>query len=111
MFTLTHYKILLRLAALRAYLDSIVQSSLEWDAKYREVFREGGVAGLHSLIAPLEQLDISLEWYDPDMDYDDDVLAYVRAVDEVYNRLTQAWKSLEPDRVRELLADVHVAAA
>jgi hypothetical protein len=48
----------------------IVSSELKWDEKYDLIFSDE------------ISNNFSFEWYDPDLDYEDDVLAYMRGFDE-----------------------------
>ena len=48
----------------------IVSSNLDWEVKYNLIFSDE-IAG-----------STDFEWYDPDMDYQDDVMAYMDAFDE-----------------------------
>jgi len=48
----------------------IIASDLEWNQKYDLIFSE-------------EMSDkVKFDWYDPDMDYEDDVMAWMNGFDE-----------------------------
>jgi len=50
----------------------VTESQLLWKDKYEIVFG--------SLMDKIEETGVEVDWCDPDMDYEDDVLAYVGAL-------------------------------
>jgi ATP:corrinoid adenosyltransferase len=48
----------------------IVESDLDWDVKYRMIFSDEICR------------KVSFDWFDPDMDYEDDVRAWMSGFDE-----------------------------
>lgn len=48
----------------------IIESDLEWDIKYNMIFSED-----------MSQ-KVDFDWFDPDMDYEDDVRAWMNGFDE-----------------------------
>lgn len=57
-----------------------------WSEIYDEVFSESCSRRIWAL---LDELSLSLDYYDPDMDYDDDVLAFTRAFDSLMRELAE----------------------
>ena len=55
-------------------IKKIENSSMNWEAKYNMIF---AVAG------KLKECGVSLDYCDPDTSYEEDVVAYIRALDEV----------------------------
>lgn len=53
----------------------IVDAPIEWKAKYDLIFSD-------SISGAIHELGIKIDWYDPDMDYSDDVLAYFNALSD-----------------------------
>lgn len=60
-----------------------------WSDIYDEVFSESCSRRIWKL---LDELDLRLEYYDPDMGYDDDVLAFTRALDTLMRELAEQGK-------------------
>ena len=65
----------------------LVESDLTWEAKYDAVF------GLRILdkLPP----GVNIEWCDPDSTYEDDVLAYYRALQDFYEEWSDVAKRME----------------
>lgn len=63
-------------------VDSIYQSEADWEYKYDRIF--GMSKEISSL---LKSLNLTLEYYDPDTTYEEDVRAYVNALGEVRKNL------------------------
>jgi len=57
-----------------------------WSEIYDEVFSESCSRRVWAL---LDELSLSLDYYDPDMNYDDDVLAFTRAFDSLMSELAE----------------------
>lgn len=55
--------------------DTIALSDLDWELKYNLIFSD-------DISREMYNLDLVPEYYDPDSSYEDDVLAFVRAVTE-----------------------------
>lgn len=60
-----------------------------WRAAYGQVFSDQVSGRIWKL---LDQLELRLEYCDPDMGYDDDVLAFSRALDSLMRRLREEGK-------------------
>jgi hypothetical protein len=56
------------------YLESVVESDLGWETKYRLVFNQACSGQIREMVA--------LDYYDPDEGYEQDVMAFYRAVRE-----------------------------
>lgn len=60
--------------------DKIRNSEIKWERKFDLIFSV-------KISMRIEQLQISIDYYDPDCSYEDDVNAYVDAIVEVSNEL------------------------
>lgn len=100
MLTSKTYEAMLQLAAVSFHLDTIVKSGLSWECKFDQVFKSE-VQGMVLRLA--QQTDFKLDWCDPDGSYEDDVLAYVRAVDDFLKRLRAAHVALPSAELEELV--------
>ena len=56
---------------------TIYESTASWQCKYSLVFSDEIAGGIRRI---LQAYSLRMEWYDPDMDYEDDVRAYVSAL-------------------------------
>lgn len=56
----------------------IYESDLEWEKKYNEIFSDNYSSKIRELLP--------FDYYDPDMDYQDDVNAYVTALKEAVEK-------------------------
>jgi hypothetical protein len=72
-------KLLLAQAEIRA----ILAMDMPWKDKYDLIFADRRSGVVYSAFA---QLNLSFEWPDPDLDYEDDARAFAHALDE---RMTQ----------------------
>jgi len=78
------------LLVLHARVRGLVDKALEqkdtqvWHDTFDKVFSEDNSARIWEL---LRQFDVDFDYYNPDMDYDDDVLAFWRAFDEHIQKL------------------------
>lgn len=106
MFTLENYQALVMLGALRAHVDAILSSSLEWDDRYRLVFSSQVSEPLLRLV---RSSDPSFSWYDPDADYEDDVRAFIRAIDEHIDRERKRLHALSAEQAYAIFHAVHPA--
>jgi hypothetical protein len=74
-------------ARVRALVDKALEQkdSRVWSETFDAVFSDNLSRRIREL---LRQFDVDFEYYDPDMDYDDDVLAFWRAFDEHIQKLS-----------------------
>jgi len=63
---------------------------VDWKTKYNLVFSD-------DVCAKIRATGIEFEWYDPDMGYDDDVLAYYWAAKEKAEELRKIINALEEE--------------
>lgn len=64
-------------------IEVIVASDADWEFKYDRVFH----IHANEIYPLLGKLGIDFDWYDPDMDYRDDVLAYAGALEDLKKNL------------------------
>lgn len=62
----------------------IVDSELDWKTKFNVVFSDNIDGEIHDTIKDLE---IELDWHDPDCGYQEDVMSYVLALEEKADEL------------------------
>lgn len=98
-----NYKTYLQLRTMQAHMQAIMVSALPWDAKYRQVFSDACARRIHALLA---QMDESLDWYDPDADYEDDVRAFATAFDDKLTDLQKQLAALDIVQAYEAFAIV-----
>ena len=72
---------------LTANAVTIRNSSADWETKYDLIFS-------NEISGAIRQTNITFDWYDPDMGYDDDVIAYVEALEKKARQLTLIWNSI-----------------
>lgn len=102
-----NYAVYLQLCAMQAHLKAIQASALPWDAKYRVTFSDACSGRIHALLGHMQT---SLQWYDPDADYEDDVMAFSNAVDVKLRELSRELASLDVVQAYEafsVLAPTH----
>lgn len=78
------------LKRLKYDLDILIRlESVSWETKYDMVFSDQRHGQIEQCF---KALGIPFVYHDPDMDYDDDVLAFYQAVTEHYNRFCPIWQ-------------------
>lgn len=63
--------------------QTICESEATWKTKFSLVFSE-------YLSGELQDLSVDFDWYDPDTTYEEDVLAFCRAINEKADELVKA---------------------
>jgi hypothetical protein len=63
-------------------IEKIIDSDCDWEYKYDRVF--GYTKNIRVL---LDELNILFDYYDPDTSYEEDVMAYIRALRSVKENL------------------------
>ena len=71
-------------------LHSIANSGVSWMTKYELVFRQ-----VDSLKEAIKGIGMELEWTDPDMSYELDLMAFIKASDEIGEELAIVLDVLE----------------
>lgn len=66
----------------------IVESDADWETKYEIIF-SNPVGGR------IRDIGIVVDWHDPDTTYEEDVLAYAKALSRKAENLKPVWASLQ----------------
>ena len=65
----------------------IVESEASWEAKFEVIFSD-------CIMGRIQKTDIEIDWCDPDTTYEEDSLAFVRALQDKARDLKAIWASL-----------------
>lgn len=98
-----NYNDYLKLRNAQAHLDAIMASSLPWDAKYRLIFNDSCSVRLHAIAQDLHR---SIDWLDLDADYEDDVRAFQRGVEDLVNSIHQEMAGMAATIAMQLFSSV-----
>lgn len=79
------------LKQLQTFTQNITDSELSWEDKYAQVFSKHCSKRIYAL---LEDLNLKLDYYDPDTSYEEDVCAYRDALDTRMENLAPALEAL-----------------
>ena len=71
-------------------LHSIAYSEVSWMTKYELVFTQAD-----SVKAAIKEIGMELEWYDPDESYELDLMAFIKALDEIGEELAIVLEAME----------------
>jgi len=71
-------------------LHSIANSGVSWMTKYELVFTQAD-----SVKAAIKEIGMELEWYDPDESYELDLMAFIKALDEIGEELAIVLEAME----------------
>jgi len=71
-------------------LHHIAYSKAAWMTKYELVFAQAD-----SVKAAIKEIGMELEWYDPDTSYEDDLIAFMKALDEIGEELAIVLEAME----------------
>ena len=71
-------------------LHHIAYSEVSWRTKFELVFAQAD-----SIKAAIKEVGIELEWYDPDEDYEEDLMAFIKALDEIGEELAIVLEVME----------------
>ena len=71
-------------------LHHIAYSEAAWMTKYELVFTQAD-----SVKAAIKEIGMELEWYDPDTSYEDDLIAFMKALDEIGEELGIILEAME----------------
>jgi len=63
-------------------LHYIAYSGVSWHTKFELIFAQAD-----SVKAAIKEIGMELEWYDPDTSYEDDLIAFMKALDEIGEEL------------------------
>ena len=63
-------------------LHAIAHSEVSWQTKFELVFTQAD-----SVKDAIKGIGIELEWVDPDTSYEDDLMAFIQALDEIGEEL------------------------
>lgn len=96
-----NYEAYLRLRQAQAHLEAILSTRLPGKDKYHLVFND---ACSGKLFAAARELGKTLDWFDPDMDYEDDVLAFQRGVESLVRDLNQELAELDDTTAMQVLS-------
>lgn len=96
-----NYEAYLQLRQAQAHLDAILSTRLPGKEKYHLVFND---ACSGKLFAAARELGKSLDWFDPDMDYEDDVRAFQRGVEDLVRALSQELAELDDATAMQVLS-------
>lgn len=69
----------------------VFESSATWEIKYDAIF---GLKIPHTI----EEAGFNFDWYDPDMDYEDDVTAFINAIKEFKGKIGDIFDRLDAVR-------------
>jgi len=73
-----------------AVLHSIAYSEVSWITKYELVFKQADF-----LKEAIKGIGMELEWTDPDMSYELDLMAFIKASDEIGEELGIVLEAME----------------
>ena len=71
-------------------LHHIAYSKAAWMTKYELVFAQAD-----SVKAAIKEIGMELEWYDPDTSYEDDLIAFMKALDKIGEELAIVLEAME----------------
>ena len=71
-------------------LHHIAYSEASWMTKYELVFAQAD-----SVRDAIKKIGMVLEWYDPDTSYEDDLIAFMKALDEIGEELAIVLEAME----------------
>lgn len=96
-----NYEAYLQLRQAQAHMEAILSTRLSGKDKYHLVFND---ACSGKLFAAANDLGKNLEWCDPDMDYEDDLLAFQRGVESLVRDLNQELAGLDDAAALQVLS-------
>ncbi len=84
----TQDTIILAIEGLNSKLQALIEScvgysAISWEQVYDELFSKGGIA------SRIRNLNVKLDYYDPDCGYEDDVRAYANALNDYLKSIKQ----------------------
>lgn len=88
-------RILAELRQLAATVEQIVGSTADWKTKYDLVFSDNVCVRIRQL---LDELGCSLNYYDPDTTYEEDLRAYADALKEKMVQINAAFAGVSNGR-------------
>ena len=89
-----------RLSALQKIVQ-MSESTVSWRDKYSQVFSDAGSRRIYALF---KDLNLDFSYYDPNLDYEDDVRAFVNALERRIDELQPMLDALSSSDLPELKA-------